>query len=77
MSLMAIDLIMERIQIASAESPIAVFKPSLIFGSLDKRLNAFFGDSVEGRMRIKVDKNLIGVFDNTMDTRLVLSKLMR
>lgn len=58
MSLNNIDITMVRIEEATPESRIAVFRcwrPG--------HLDCIFADTVEGLQRISVDKDLIGVYD--------------
>ena len=67
MSIMTVDLIMEKIKIATPESPIAVFKCDII-GQLD----AVFAETVETRRVIRsAEKQLVGVYHKGMELSCV------
>lgn len=67
MSIMTVDLIMERIKIATPDSPIAVFR-SAIIGQLD----AVFAETVETRRVIRsAEKQLVGVYHRGMELSCV------
>ena len=61
MSVSNIRTVIDRIKVASPESPIAVFFERTNSGT---QLNAMFYNSINTRRRIEIDeKRLIGVFD--------------
>lgn len=59
-----VEIIMGRIEMATEESPIAVFRPPVKCG----RLNAVFGATVITKQQIaEGGSNLIGLFHKRMD----------
>ena len=66
MSISNIDLILTRIEIATKESPIAVFKvpPNHMGNTLD----AVFGATIDAKDQISQDKAFIGLFYGSMGT---------
>lgn len=73
MSIMSVKLIMERIAIATPNSPIAVFR----YGK-SKYLNAMFGSTVRTMQQIRNgDPDLIGIYDKTMNAHEIELELMR
>ena len=73
MSLANIPLIMIRIQVATEDSPIAVFKTHA--GQRNK-LESLFAKTIKTEARIKKDyKNLVGVFNKTMAPSKVINQL--
>ena len=74
MSVATIPAIMIRIQAATIDSPIAVFKSNKSRGKLE----SLFADTIKTEARIEKDhKNLVGVFDNSMAPSQVLDTLYR
>lgn len=70
MSISTIDIVMGRIEVASEESPIAVFKTK------ERGLyEAQFASTVFGKKRVKKDKALIGVFHNKMPKSMVKARI--
>lgn len=73
MSIATIPAIMLRIQAATEESPIAVFKTH---SDQRSKLESLFAGTVRTSVRIEKDeKNLVGVFDKTMAPSKVISQL--
>ena len=73
MSLANIPATMLRIHAATQESPIAVFKTH---SDQREKLESLFAGTVRTWLRIRKDqKNLIGIFDNTMAPSKVLNTL--
>jgi len=74
MSIATIPAIMTRINAATIDSPIAVFKSN----KSREKLESLFAGTVQTEYRIKKDhKNLVGVFDNSMAPSQVLDTLYR
>lgn len=72
MSLSTVEIIMGRIEVASSESRLAVLKTGTKF------LDVFFADTITGQTKIKENKkNLIGIFDKTMNQRTIKGQLIR
>lgn len=72
MSISTVEIIMGRIESATENSPIAVFKLEEKCG----KLNAVFGDTVITQQQIKSGhKDLIGVFHKGMDLIAVKRQL--
>lgn len=71
MSDMKLHQVMGRIEIATKESPIAVFR-----SEFPEKLNAVFGATVRTKNLIEAkDKDFIGIFDKTMDLYKIEKKL--
>jgi len=73
MAIMDYKQIIDRVQAASPESPIAVFRTP------DHKLEAVFGATVEARKRIERAKRreFVGLFHNQMPGEKVTETLMR
>lgn len=66
MTTCTVSIAMERIKSARPKSPIAVFRcgePS--------QVETVFGDSIMTRRRAEYDPAFVGMFDNTMNFKLV------
>ena len=65
-----LDLIMDRISVATNESPIAVFK-------VNGKLDALFASTAETKQLLSTKpSNLVGVFYNTMNPLTVKNKCL-
>lgn len=80
MSISTVPIIMGRIESATEDSPIAVFRPkpgadcpSGIGGKLD----AVFASTVKSVSLIRSSNRLVGVFHNAMDASKVKARLVR